>query len=90
MEAMAMQVPCVSTNIAGIPELIGNEVDGLLVAASDEGALADAIARLMDDPDLRRRIGTAARERVLREYDLTRNTLRLAEVFARRLASAGR
>lgn len=87
MEAMAMEVPCVSTNIAGIPELIGNGAEGLLVAPSDEGELAAAIARLMDDPDLRRRIGTAGRERVLREYDLTRNTRRLADIFARRLAA---
>ncbi len=90
MEAMAMEAPCVSTNVAGIPELIGDGVEGLLVAPSDEGELAAAIARLMDDPDLRRRIGAAARERVLREYDLTQNTRRLADVFARRLAAARR
>jgi glycosyltransferase involved in cell wall biosynthesis len=90
MEAMAMEIPCVATNITGIPELIGNGVEGLLVAPSDEGELAAAIARLMDAPDLRGRIGTAARERVLLEYDLTRNTRRLADLFARRLAAACR
>ena len=53
MEAMAMEIPCVTTWITGIPELIRNGIDGLLVAPSDELALAAAIARLMDDPDLR-------------------------------------
>lgn len=90
MEAMAMEAPCIATNITGIPELIGDGVEGLLVAPSDDRELAAAIARLMDDPDLRGRIGAAARERVLREYDLALNTRRLADLFARRLAAARR
>ena len=85
MEAMATEIPCVATSIAGVPELIRDGIDGLLVPASDERALAAAIGRLMDDPELRRRIGAAARQRVLRDYGLAANTLRLAGVFSRRL-----
>jgi glycosyltransferase involved in cell wall biosynthesis len=81
MEAMAMEIPCVATHVCGIPELIRNEVDGLLVAPSDEHGLADAIARLMDDPHLRRRLGCAGRQRVAEKYELSRNVTRLAELF---------
>jgi glycosyltransferase involved in cell wall biosynthesis len=85
MEAMAMEVPCVSTFITGIPELIRDGVDGLLVPPSDDEALADALARLMDDAALRTRLGAAGRARVAERFDLARNVERLAAVFARRL-----
>ena len=85
MEAMAMQIPCVTTHITGIPELIRNGIDGLLVAPSDVTGLAAALARLMDDPELSLRLGTAARERVFTSYNLTRNVQTLAEIFQSRL-----
>ena len=80
MEAMAMEIACVSTWITGIPELIRNEVDGLLVPPSSAEELAAALARLMDDRELRRRIGRSGRERILQDYDLNRNTARLADI----------
>ena len=81
MEAMAMGVPCVSTLIAGIPELIRNEVDGLLVPASDLDALTEALARLVDSRELRLRLATSARARVIELYDLGRNVAALGGVF---------
>lgn len=86
MEAMAMEVPCVATWITGIPELIRHGIDGWLVPPADEEQLADAIAKLMDDPELRRKLGRSARSRVCEKYDLERNTERLAEIYRRRLA----
>ncbi len=85
MEAMAMEIPCVTTFITGIPELIRDQVDGLLVAPSGIEELAEAIGRLMDDAELRRRLGKQGRLRVMDRYDLNRNTMRLAEIFRRRL-----
>jgi len=81
MEAMAMEISCVTTWITGIPELIRNEVDGLLVAPSNEKQLAAALARLLDDPELRVRLGKSARQRVLENFDLNRNTALLAAAF---------
>ena len=81
MEAMAMEIPCVATWVTGIPELIRNEVDGLLVVPSSEEQLAAALARLLDDPDLCIRLGKSARRHVLEDFDLNRNTARLAEIF---------
>lgn len=80
-----MEVPCVTTWITGIPELIRNGVDGLLVSASDDIALAAALAALQDDPELRRRLGAAGRARVIDQYNLPHNVERLAAIFRRRL-----
>ena len=85
MEAMAMEIPCVATRIAGIPELIENGVSGLLVSPSDIVGMADAIARLMASPELRQSLGAAGRLRVQQEYELSRNTAQLSTIFAERL-----
>lgn len=85
MEAMAMEIPCVSTFVAGIPELIRSEVDGILVPPSDDRELAGAIKRLIDDPLLRRRLGAAGRRRVMEKYNLDRNVTRLAQIFTDRI-----
>jgi colanic acid/amylovoran biosynthesis glycosyltransferase len=85
MEAMAMQIPCVTTHITGIPELIRTG-DGLLVAPSDIEGLTQAILQLMDDPQLCREIGVAARNSVIQRYHLQENTRRLANIFTTRLS----
>jgi glycosyltransferase involved in cell wall biosynthesis len=83
MEAMTMEIPCVATWITGIPELIRNETDGLLVPPADPEALSEALERLMDDAALCARLGKSARERILERYDLRRNSARLGEMFRR-------
>ena len=85
MEAMAMEIPCVASGINGIPELIRDGEDGLLVAPSDIEGLACTLERLMDDPALRESLGKAGRVRVQQSYDLAKSADRLAEVFRRRL-----
>jgi colanic acid/amylovoran biosynthesis glycosyltransferase len=86
MEAMAMGIPCVSTYVGGIPQLIRDDVDGLLVAPADVQALVSAIERLIADPALRARLGAAGRIRVLECYNLGPNVVRLAKIFSGRLA----
>ena len=87
MEAMAMQIPCVASAVNGVPEIITHEADGLLVPPGDVDALAGAIARLMDNPELRRALGEQARRKVIAQFDLERNAEYLAAVFRRRVAS---
>ena len=87
MEAMAMELPCVATWITGIQEIIEKDVEGLLVPPASAGAIADAVERLIDDPEGARRLGTAARRKVLAKYNLERNVERLAEEFRLRLAT---
>jgi len=81
MEAMSMGIPCVTTCITGIPELIRDQKDGLLVPASSVESLAEAIESLVVDPELRERIGNAARARVIERYNLPVNLERLASTF---------
>lgn len=87
MEAMAMELPCVATSITGIPELIEDNVEGLLVPPADAGAIADAVEKLMDDPQHARQLGIAARRKVVAQYHLERNVARLAAEFRLRFAS---
>ena len=87
MEAMAMEIPCVTTHITGIPELIRSGSEGLLVAPSDLDGLVSALETLMDDAVLRERVAKSGRARILSDYDLGRNVERLATIFAERVKS---
>jgi len=81
LEAMAMQLPVVSTTLSGIPELVEDGINGLLVPPGDERALAAALARLLTDANLRMRLGKHGREKVARMFDLSRNVGQLIALF---------
>ena len=68
LEAMALGRPVVATRVGGTPEAIDDGEHGLLVDPLDTGALAAALARLIDDASLRRQLGEAARNKVLERY----------------------
>jgi len=69
IEAMACGVPVVATTGGALPEVVGESGEtGLLVTPDDPGELASAIARLLDDPELRARLGAAGRERVINRF----------------------
>jgi glycosyltransferase involved in cell wall biosynthesis len=81
MEAMSCGVPVVASRLSGIPELVADEQSGLLVPPGDAGALAQALKRLHNDAGLRQRLGEAARQKVLQEFDLFKNAATLAALF---------
>jgi colanic acid/amylovoran biosynthesis glycosyltransferase len=83
MEAMAMEVAAVATNIAGIPELIEDGVSGLLVTPGRTSELAGALRRVVDDAELRARLGRAGREAVRSGYDVAAAAPVLRELFER-------
>jgi glycosyltransferase involved in cell wall biosynthesis len=85
MEAMAMEIPCITTTITGVPELIENGQNGLLVPASDSEGLTQAIKQLVENPALRQQLGKAGRLKVLSDYDLHKNTQYLHEKLTQRL-----
>lgn len=70
LEAMAAGVPVVSTAYAGVEELISDRVNGLIAAMGDARGLADRYVRLIDDPDLRRRLGAAGIETVKSRFTI--------------------
>lgn len=86
MEAMAMELPVVSTEAGGMRELIAHGRDGLLVPPLNPGALADALQTFCEDPDLRSRLGSAARQTILRDFTLERQLRVYAEEYAHTLA----
>ena len=67
LDAMSCGKPVIGTTVAGNPLAIVHEETGLLIAEQDAAALADALARLADDPPLRRRLGAASRLRIENE-----------------------
>ena len=81
LEAMALGLPCIGSDVTGIPELIEDGETGLIAPEGDAPALAREIARLLDDPALRARLSTAAREAIERDYDIRRNAPRLGAIF---------
>lgn len=88
LEAMAAGVPVISTPISGIPEVVRDGETGLLVSEANVEELATAILRVLGDAELRIRLGKAGRQFVEREFDLTRNLVRLTDWF-RRVAAVG-
>ena len=76
-EAMAVGVPVIATNIAAISELIEHGKTGLLVRPSDPGALADAVIKMVDDYEFRRRAAQLGRTKVIEEFDVDKETARL-------------
>jgi colanic acid/amylovoran biosynthesis glycosyltransferase len=85
MEAMAAGLPCVSTRIAGIPELIVDGESGFLASPSSLDELTGRLRQLIHDPELRSRLAANGRRRVCEAYDLDRNIGGLAQLFQRRL-----
>lgn len=86
VEALFLGVPAVATPISGIPELIEDGVTGLLVPPRDSAALADALARLLDDASLRQRLAGAGYRTVQARFDLTRNVACLRLMLLAHLA----
>lgn len=85
MEAMALGVPCISTTIAAIPELIQSGQNGLLVPPANSAALAAALRQLASNRQLRLQLGQEARKTAERNYNLAANLDLLATVWSRRL-----
>jgi glycosyltransferase involved in cell wall biosynthesis len=81
MEGMACGLPVVASGISGIPELVDDGRTGFLTPPREPRAVADALERLARDPELRRRLGAAGREKVQREFDLHTNAARLIQMF---------
>jgi glycosyltransferase involved in cell wall biosynthesis len=81
LEAMAHAKPVVATPVGGTAELVADGETGLLVPPRDPARLAEAISKLVADPELRGRLGRAGRERVEREFSESAMTRRVLEVY---------
>ena len=82
VEAMAMGLPCIGSRAAGLPEIVVDGENGLLVPPGDAAALAAAIESLLAHPERIEALGERARERVTAEFDAEHNIERLIGLFA--------
>jgi glycosyltransferase involved in cell wall biosynthesis len=83
VEASSQRLACVSTEISGMPELISEGENGLLVPPDDPRAFAGALARAIRDPGLRKRLGAAAEQKVRASFDYHASVRQLTELFER-------
>jgi len=91
LESMALGLPVISTEVVGIPELVRDGETGLLVPEADPRALADALARALDDAALRGALSGRARALIETEFDVERSAAALRGLFADAIARrAGR
>lgn len=86
LESMALGTPVISTQVAGIPELVQDENTGLCIPSQNPQALADAIERLLNDDVLCKKISHNGRALIEREYDEDNNAALLRKIFATAIA----
>lgn len=89
VEAMACGVPVVATALGGPVEIIESADQGILIPPEDPEAIADAVIRLRSDPDLRRRMAVAGRERVVSAFSVGRYVREVEEIY-RSIDGSGR
>ncbi len=81
VEASSQALACISTSVSGVPELLDNDVNGLVVPPEDPTVLAQALERAIRDPALRKRLGAAAETRVRTQFDYHASIRQLSEMF---------
>ncbi len=81
MEAMAWRIPVITSDILGLPELVGHEETGLLCEPSDAEDIANSIERLITDSNLCSRLADSGARWVLAEFNVEESALRLAKLF---------
>jgi len=83
-EAMAFGKPVVAVRGGGTPEIVHDDITGLLVPPKDSKALAQAVLRLLGDRDIARQMGLAGRQRVMRDYSVERLVREVEQVYEER------
>jgi glycosyltransferase involved in cell wall biosynthesis len=81
MEAMASSIPVIASGISGIPELVNDGFNGLLVPPKDPTELANAISRLYNDEELCDQLGQAGRQTIRKKFDLFKNANTLIQMI---------
>ncbi len=81
LEAMAAGLPCVVTDVGGNSELVEAEVNGLLAPSNDAPALAAAILRVLDSPELAARMGSSSRDKFLADHSIETMVERYVSIF---------
>jgi glycosyltransferase involved in cell wall biosynthesis len=81
LEAMACGTPVVATRTGGLPEMVSDGVNGILVSQQDAGGLADAICQLLENPELRSQMGANARRVAEERFSVERVVPKMIETY---------
>jgi len=81
MEAMSKELPIIASDITGIPELVEEGVSGYLVPSKQPQAYADAVKKLIENPEQRIEMGKKGREKIQAEFDIEKNIQQLYEIY---------
>jgi glycosyltransferase involved in cell wall biosynthesis len=81
LEAMSAGLPVVATAVEGVDEVVVQGEQGLLVPTEDSAALAEAMLKLLGNPELRQRMGNSARRRIEQGYTIERMCLRYLDIM---------
>jgi colanic acid/amylovoran biosynthesis glycosyltransferase len=81
IEAAAAGLPSIVSRNGGLTETVEDGVTGLVIGESNVDELADALSTLLSDESLRERLGTAGRQRVLKQFDLNKQTAKLEDIY---------
>mgnify|MGYP005847257897 CR=1 FL=1 len=83
IEAMASGIPVVATSAGGVPEIIKNGIDGLLVPPKNPEAIAAACIKLLKNKELYKRISTTAREKIRKYFTITKHSEKIIEIYSK-------
>jgi glycosyltransferase involved in cell wall biosynthesis len=89
LEAMAMRKPVVATAVGGVPDVLTDGIDGIMLPESGVAGLSDALLRLLRDPALARQIARSGRRRVENEFSSRRMASRYEDMYRRCLIARG-
>ncbi|MDR4498870.1 MAG: glycosyltransferase family 4 protein [Candidatus Scalindua sp.] len=80
-EAMSMEIPVITSNICGIEELVDDGINGFLVPPQNAQAIADAIEKIFNNPDLGRKIGKEGRKKIKKEFNIKIEAGKIEKIF---------
>jgi glycosyltransferase involved in cell wall biosynthesis len=81
IEAMSQAVPIISTPVGGIPELIQNEINGILVSPGNPNEIAHAVLRLTKDPDLCKKLGSSGYDHFMSNYEFSKGIHEIRSIY---------
>lgn len=87
VEAMAMKVPVIATNVGGLPEVVEDGKTGILIPPGDVNALCSAIKYLVNNPETRLKMGENGRARVLEKFTIEQNVRKTEDIFMQLLSN---
>jgi len=88
LEAMACEVPVIATRVGGIPEVVRDTVDGFLYSVGDVGSMAEGCLHILNNSQIREKLGKAARERANQNFCASKIVLQYEDLYARTIEEA--